>query len=529
MVFSTSMVMFAGEGTYSGDIPAVEYINFYDLNIVDVFCEDTGLNMEIIENPELLEQFLYSREIMRLQSYAIEAYNLLMREFICTANDGMQFIFRDDYAGAFIDDNHNLIIQLTNLDQSTVEIYNTLVEYSDVVSFTDVEFSLNELTEFGLSFVDMLDDANLQIASHGVDAVNNSYRIALYYADPESVAFKNNFNDMSRMLPIPISIELGSSMELSLTGGSRIVGPVTAFSVGATGTTFRGGHGALVTTGHFTGINVGTVVRANDIPIGVVLAYRRGIEHGGNPGTTHGDWAIISLNNFGAGMMTNRIRTGERLLPSWGIVAPIGTIVGGTGHINISRLGTIVYTGQTFGAANATGVTFVRPIGGVFDEGDSGGTVYRFNDPFSPRELTFEGVITGIRNIRLVETGEIIRQYWVYTPFHWFSHLFAPASPLNVPRISYPVRNWDQVNNTNLTLRWAPTSGVLYFVTLDRLQHGTWQHSHNIFRDRHAASNSLTIPRHYFDSGNNPYRITVIAWMGGEMLAYTRYFWLNVW
>ena len=531
MVFSTSMVIFAGEGTYSGDVSAVDYINFYDLNIVDVFCGDTGLNIEIFENPALLEQFLYSRKIMYLQSYAIEAYNLLMREFVCTANGGMQFIFRDDYAGAFIDDNHKLIIKLTNLSQYTVELYNTLVEYSDVVSFMEVEFSLNELNEIGRSFVDMLDEANLKIASHGVNTLNNSYHISLCYADPESVSFKDNFSDMSRMLPIPISIDLGSSMELSLQGGSRIErNALVGFSVGATGTTFRGGHSALVTTGHFEGIQYGMRIFRGPTHIGYVSAFRRGVNQGGSPETTFGDWALVRLNDVGAGMVTNRIRTGELLLPSFGALSPVGTRVGGTGQHTLLLDGTIAHINRTFGAANATGITFVTsssmPI-----TGDSGGTVYIINSGSPSAGLIFEGVITGVNQVRDPNTLHIIREYWTYTPFAYFSHLFAPASPLNVPRISYPVRNWDQVhvNNINFTLQWAPTSGVLYFVTLDRLQHGTWQHSHNIFRDRHAVSNSLTIPRHYFDSGNNPYRITVIAWMGGEMLAYTRYFWLNVW
>jgi len=246
---------------------------------------------------------------------------------------------------------------------------------------SDVEFSLNELTKFGLSFVDMLDEANLQIASHGVDAINNSYRIALYYADPESVAFINNFSDMSRMLPIPISIELGSSMELSLPGGSHIDSrPLDDMSVGATGITFRGGYAALVTTGHIRALrarpDVGVWQGNTSTVIGSVMAFRDGPYHGGNPGTTHGDWAIVRLNDAGARMVTNRIRTGERLLPSFGVFAPIGTLVGGTGRHTMNLMGTIDRVNQTWG--HATGMTYVAPVGsGIGIEGDSGGTVFR--------------------------------------------------------------------------------------------------------------------------------------------------------
>jgi len=417
MVFGTSMAMFAnGYNSYS-DTYEIEYIDFYDLYIVDFFDEHTGLNVEILNDPEMLEWFLYSREIMRLQACAVEAYNLLMSEFIVyNRYGGIELIYRDDYAGAFIDDNHNLIIQLTNLDRSMVDLYKSLVEYSDVVSFTEVEFSFNELNEFGRTFVDALSESDLQVVSHGISTISNSFRISLYYADAESVSFKNNFDSMSRALPVPIIIDLSPQMELDMLEGGSEITAYSAFSVGATGVGPMGN--ALVTTGHFNGIRFALPVRRNGVTIGTVYAFRHGHLWGGIPGTAHGDWAIIQLNATGANMMTSRLRTGEHLGPmpnSWGI-SPVGTFVTGTGASTLSWGGWVAHINQNFGVV--TGVSYVTPSGpSLPTSGDSGGTIVSGS---AGGGLIFDGVHLG----RASRGSTIV--YWAYTPFFWFSHLFTP-------------------------------------------------------------------------------------------------------
>ena len=426
MAFSTSIVILASGGNHTDDIYTIVYIDFYDLGIVDVFDEHTGLNMELLENPELLAQFLYDREIMRQQVYALEAYNLLMDEFMSRNRSGeIEFNFWDNYAGAFIDENHNLIIQVTDMERSTVAQYQSLVSYSDVVSFKEVDFSLNELNEFGRIFVDALKESNLQITSYGLDIRNNSFGISLYYADEENVAFISSFNIISRTLPIPVSISLGTHLELDVLEGGGDIGTFVrpnSFSIGATGVGSSGN--VLVTTGHFSGITTGMAVFRNGVSIGTVLAFRNGPNSGGNPVTNDGDWAIIRLNSHGEGMMTNRLRTGERLSPNWQDfrLRPTGTIVTGTGSRTISWSGTVEHTLQNF--SNASGITLVIPrFNSSSQGGDSGGTIVVAG---TAGFLQFDGVHAGRRSNA---DGSV--RYLAYSPAIWFEDFFVFIPPLN--------------------------------------------------------------------------------------------------
>jgi len=425
MVFSTSVVLFATSNDQGTNVYVIEYIDFYDLEIVDVFCEYTGLNMEIVNNPELLEQFLYDRELMRLQEPAIEAYNLLMEALISNRSGTIDFSYRDDYAGAFIDDNHNLVVQLTNMERGTIASYQALVNYSDIVVFTEVAFSFNELKEFGSIFMETLEDSNLQITSHGIDAMNNAYSISLYYADEESASFARSFEVASRSLSIPISISLGGHIELHALYGGAAIGTSArpnSFSVGATGFGPPGTAHVLATTGHFDGIAMNTPVIRNGVSIGTVVAFRS--VHGGGGGAgAGGDWAIISLNGTGTGMMTNRTRMGDRLLSgqqNFGML-PIGARVGGTGMSTIVWSGTVARNFQSH--LGATGLTFVTPTQSNRPRGgDSGGTIWASTGA----QISFTGVHKG--SLSCTVSG--VMDYWIYSPAFIFRDWFRsiPAS-----------------------------------------------------------------------------------------------------
>ena len=426
MAFSTSIVILASGDSHNEDVYIIEYIDFYDLYIVDVFCDYTGLNMKLLENPELLTQFLYEREIMCQQAYALEAYNLLMDEFMSRNRSGeIEFNFWDNYAGAFIDENHNLVLQLTDMERSVVAQYLSLVNYSDVVRLKEATFSLNELNELGRTFVDALQESNLQVASYGLDIRNNSFDISLNYADEESIAFINNFSIISRTLSMPITICLGAGIEINaadrLDGGAPIgtFARPEQYSIGATGVS-PSGQNVLVTTGHISEIRTGMAIIRNSVSIGTVLAFRNGPHGGGSPGTNNGDWAIISLNSRGVELMTNRLRTGERLSTGWQDLRlrPQGTLVQGTGARTMIWSGTVAYTLRTFPSASGTsnGITFVTPSTSIRPtHGDSGGTIFVRD---TSGLLRFDGVVTG-----LWQSGGVT-QYWVYTPAIWFSHFF---------------------------------------------------------------------------------------------------------
>jgi len=397
--------------------------NFYEyenLFISEIFDKETGLNVEFFRYPELLEEFLKTERLMELQGPAIAAYNLIMQEFVVIEYDGIWFEFPDDYGGAFIYDN-KLIVQLTDLSEDNVSLYLDLAKDEAVVEFTQVVFSLNELYNYGELFLEVLEEVGMSVASYGIDTFNNKFNITLYDNNYLNISLFNRILETTRAQTIPIRLSVGSTLEedTTLEGGSAITVANGGVSIGAAGESRVPGHtgSALITTGHATGIRLGSEVLRNNVIIGNVVAFRNG-NTGTHAQNFNGDWAVVRLNQAGAAGLTNRIRNGRRITSQhFARFLPVGTVVSGSGRTTLNFSGTIAYTNQNFGTTR--GVKLITPTGNTTPySGDSGGTIFTG----SGNNVVFEGVYVG----RLLLNGVI--QHWAYSPHFWSHQLFIPRT-----------------------------------------------------------------------------------------------------
>lgn len=80
-----------------------------------------------------------SEEVL-LQQNALNAYNTLYSTF--EIDENYNYILPDDYAGEYINDYNNLVLQLTTTDYS---YYEEILSNYDCVEFNTVEYSYNEL------------------------------------------------------------------------------------------------------------------------------------------------------------------------------------------------------------------------------------------------------------------------------------------------------------------------------------------------------------------------------------------------
>ena len=151
-----------------------------------------------------IEELMRSRSA-QLQLDAVTAYGLLMEAF--TTEDGI-VVFPDDYAGAYLYYN-TLVIQLTDISVENLEFYNQLFGQDSPISFKHAGYSINQLSTLGDKFVYSLDLKGARIVSYGVDILSNTFSITLDRNEYTSVQIVNEFNEEQRLLPIPVTIELG--------------------------------------------------------------------------------------------------------------------------------------------------------------------------------------------------------------------------------------------------------------------------------------------------------------------------------
>ena len=414
-----------GAGSYDYDSYDYEnnyIIDFYDLNIVDVFNYYQYMELLALEDPNLFEAFMEARINMEMQSGAIEAYSLIVDSFIHYVDGYIDFIYPSYYAGAFIDGD-TLVIQLTNLSPSVTQFYTDIVGTYAPIRFEEVQFDFNTLMSFGQIFVDNI-DAN--VVSFGIDTIGNTFNISLYENDADSIDARSSFSDMARFVGIPISVSLDTFPEAELLiGGSGIRTSTSNFSVGLTGTRNNSNQAALLTTGHaFLNVPVGTRVYRGNQHIGDLQVSRFGNTFStGSPGTVGGDWAVINLNSVGASMMTNETRLGDRINAWSSQHTPVGTLFMGAGvnnfwHGRVSQINqTLTFTdvGPSNLSTNVSGITIARRYAGNSQDGDSGGTI--FTTP-NAHTVTMIGIHVGVRGN--AET--------LFSPMLWNNHQFTPRT-----------------------------------------------------------------------------------------------------
>ncbi|MCL2399264.1 MAG: S1 family peptidase [Defluviitaleaceae bacterium] len=406
------------------------YIDFYDLNIVDVFESfDSYLDFLFLEDDYLFEAFQNAQHLMNVQADAVAAYSLLMEDFLREVDGNLDFVYPDDYAGAYVDYD-TLVIQLTDISDESTAFYRALVGSDAPIRFKQVNFSLNQLIAFGEVFVYAID---APIVSFGFDTMNNVYSIVLDQSSSDSVQMVESLQGTLRFLPIPISLELSEPVEFQanpMWGGTTLTNSAGSLSSGVTGTAGVM-EPVLLTSGHvFGGLSAGAIVRRNNQEIGRLVTYRAGTGSVGSPGTTHGDWGIVRLNS--TGFITNEMRCRGRINSAFSTGGPpVGSTINGTGALThwtatVSAVNqSVQHSEPGLSLGLVTGLTRTVINGTSPQNGDSGSPIWQR----SGNTTTFAGVHAARRG----RLWGLLGEYGYFSPFSWARPHISPWMSNNNP------------------------------------------------------------------------------------------------
>ena len=140
-----------------------------------------------------------SEEVL-LQQNALNAYNTLYSTF--EIDENYNYILPDDYAGEYINDYNNLVLQLTTTDYS---YYEEILSNYDCVEFNTVEYSYNELYQLAdKTRCSILEDMNdIVYMSSKVDVKDNIAKVEIgVLPSIKKTIYKSNRNST-----LPIDVE----------------------------------------------------------------------------------------------------------------------------------------------------------------------------------------------------------------------------------------------------------------------------------------------------------------------------------
>ena len=146
------------------------------------------------------------------QALALEAYSVLMDDFMTMIDGFLDLVYPDCYAGAYLD-NDRLVIQLTDVSDETTAFYWRLLGRDAPIAFKQVDFSWNELTAIGETFVDTLERMDVSIVGFGVDTMRNTFHVSV--ERPDFIRTRR----AARTDGLPITVEIGRLPEWPLRGG----------------------------------------------------------------------------------------------------------------------------------------------------------------------------------------------------------------------------------------------------------------------------------------------------------------------
>ena len=140
------------------------------------------------------------------QMLAMEAYSVMMDSFMTMMDGSLELVFPDCYAGAYID-RDRLVIQLTDISDETTAFYWRLLGRDAPIVFKQVEFSWNELTAIGETFLDALDGMGVSVVGFGVDTTRNRFSVTAEWRNGSIRALIAGFR--ARAAGLPIRVEVG--------------------------------------------------------------------------------------------------------------------------------------------------------------------------------------------------------------------------------------------------------------------------------------------------------------------------------
>lgn len=349
----------------------------------------------------------YYENLIDLQRNAVMANEVILQSL--PRNNYGEFIYPDDWAGDWIDED-TLVIMLTDISpEHTAKYESMLGKFSQYVRFEVADYSYNYLVEQAEIYVENLPEtSDIAVSGYYISVMDNEIVIGV---TPESYKALTKVNTIQLDdLPIRFEEETPSMPCTDLKGGAKLYNADAreSISIGCCGVAY--GETSILTCGHITQSKNDEIRYGdrNGETIGYVTYHRY---YDGS----RGDIEIISvdLDKFD---VTNQCKDGAEF---------VGTLNPATGAIvrcygqktDETTYGKIVSTNYTANDRLDNGETTISIHGlcraeitsGQVQPGDSGGPVY-VSTP-TPNEFNFIGVIHGISS-----SGS--KNYFSYTPWN---------------------------------------------------------------------------------------------------------------
>ena len=342
-----------------------------------------------------------SDELQAKENIANDKYNTLLAKWAYNPNfiDDVNANFPSFYGGAYIDENKELVIQVTKLDDDIRKYFSDMIDVTDT-RFEVVKYSFENLKAEKDNIVKKMnsnskDDLISSISGVGISFMKNSVSLYLYL--PENISTADTIdesvkNKISSFENIDIIVTDKKEKEIaSVQPGSGITNGIYTRSVGFWAVS--GSDVGIVTAPHST-ISQGTIMTINSQTFGTA-------------GTPHygGNLDAVFIKR------TNSNFTESRHVPSWGFelksksytFLAVGSIVFSYGMTSLAGIGTVKDTNYT--SRSGISDTVLTTI--IAQEGDSGGIVAGSGDTSSRYTAGIMIGITGAGEMCYVKAGNI--------------------------------------------------------------------------------------------------------------------------
>lgn len=144
------------------------------------------------------ERFNIDYALVQKESIADNKLDRILDEW--SINDGFsdyETDFPSFYGGAFIDENKNLVIQVTSLDDEVIKYFESLIDTNDVV-FHEVKYSYKELLEQMDAISQSIGKNSRMAGINGVSISQKNNQVNVYYSpdSARSIDISNNLDDI---------------------------------------------------------------------------------------------------------------------------------------------------------------------------------------------------------------------------------------------------------------------------------------------------------------------------------------------
>lgn len=323
-------------------------------------------------------------EESRAQQPACDVYERLMEQIESEDENG--FIYPDEYGGSYINEDHQLVIGLTDLTEESIAEYEGYCKgNTELLEFVQVDYSYNELQECANAISEQGMDHVVEV---GVAEDKNNVSVGVDVSHSDAIAkIKNRIQPMTRMkkvkADIPVEVEWVGGAKTSTTDVIGGVSLSSGATLGVCGT--YNGSSAFLTSGH--GHTLNKTIKRSGTTIGTVVKTQFA-------NNKNYDYGIVKITNSSF-KITNKVYGSTKLqtMTSTASKVPaVGTVVSYYGAK--SGYGQYKITKRSSSISYDNGVTIKKLV--ICDPkaskraalGDSGAPVYKGH--------VFQGVLSGI-------------------------------------------------------------------------------------------------------------------------------------